>query len=154
MDDITQKTEKQRNSSNEAIYQRFKVERTEWTDKITDMSERLRDVYKLSELLTDIYSQRQIALEYTHTLMSHLSKVNTIFRERKVERYNHYTRNHDIRLEKDPKYDHIHADLNDIVERRELLQNHLDYFRETVRTIDNITFGVKHRMALEEYRRG
>ena len=118
------------------------------------MSERLRDVYNLADLLTDVYSSRQIALEYTHTLMSHLSRVNKVFRERKIERFNHYSRNYELRLDKDFKYDHIHADLNDIVERRELLQNHLDYFRETIHTIDNLTFGIKHRMSLEEYRRG
>jgi hypothetical protein len=56
--------------------------------------------------------------------MSHLSKVNRIYRERRVERYDHYTRNYDIRLDKDPKNDLINTDLGDIVERRELLQNH------------------------------
>jgi hypothetical protein len=59
-----------------------------------------------------------------------------------------------MRLDKDPKNDLINTDLGDIVERRELLQNHLDYFRETVRTIDTLCYGIKHRMALEEYRRG
>ena len=152
--EATETTEKQQSSSNDPIYSRFSKERDEWRDKVKDMSERLRDVYNLSDLLTDVYSSRQIALEYTHTLMAHLSKVNRIFRDRKIERFNHYSRNYDLRLDKDFKYDHIHADLNDIVERRELLQNHLDYFRETIRTIDNLTFGIKHRMALEEYRRG
>ncbi len=146
--------EKPQNSSNEPIIQRFKKERDEWRDKITDMSERLRDIYSLSDLLTDLYSSRQIAVEYTHTLMAHLTRVNKIFRERKVERFNYYTREYDLRLDKDFKYEHIYVDLAELVERRDLLQNHLEYFRETVRTIDNLCFGVKHRMSLEEYRRG
>ncbi len=144
----------QPNSSNDPIYSRFRKEREEWSEKVTDMSDRLRDIHRLSDLMTEIYSSRQIAVEYTHTLMSHLTKVNRIYRERRVERYDHYTRNYDIRLDKDPKNDLINTDLGDIVERRELLQNHLDYFRETIRTIDTLCFGIKHRMALEEYRRG
>jgi hypothetical protein len=144
----------QPNSSNDPIYSRFRKEREEWSEKVTDMSDRLKDIHHLSDLMTEIYSSRQIAVEYSHTLMSHLSKVNRIYRERRVERYDHYTRNYDIRLDKDPKNDLINTDLGDIVERRELLQNHLDYFRETVRTIDTLCFGIKHRMALEEYRRG
>lgn len=139
---------------NDTIHARFSREREEWKDKVTSMSERLRDIYNLADLLTDVYSSRQIALEYTHTLMAHLSKVNRIFRVKKIERFNHYSRNYELRLDKDFKYDHIHADLNEIVERRELIQNHLDYFRETIHTIDNLTFGIKNRMALEEYRRG
>lgn len=141
-------------SSNEPIYTRFAKERDEWSQRIQDMSERLRDIYKLSDLLTDLYSYRQIALEYTHTLMSHLSKLNATYRVKKVERFDYYSRGYDLRLDKDPKNDHINADLNLLVERRELLQNHLDYFRSTVGTIDSMCFGVKHRMALEEFRRG
>jgi hypothetical protein len=156
MEKTNEPEEKAQSSSdaNRVIEARFKKEREDWVSTVSDMSERLRDIYKLADLQTDLYSNRQIALEYSHTIMSHLSRVNAIFRERKVERFNHYTRFHDIRLEKDPKYDHIHADLNDILERRDLLQNHLDYLRETIRTIDNLIFGIKHRMALEEYRRG
>ena len=144
----------QPSSSNVPLYSRFRKEREDWAEKVTDMSDRLKDIHHLSDLMTEIYSSRQIAVEYSHTLMSHLSKVNRIYRERRVERYDHYTRNYDIRLDKDPKNDLINTDLGDIVERRELLQNHLDYFRETVRTIDTLCFGIKHRMALEEYRRG
>lgn len=144
----------QPSSSNDPIYSRFRKEREDWSEKVTDMSDRLKDIHHLSDLMTEIYSSRQIAVEYSHTLMSHLSKVNRIYRERRVERYDHYTRNYDIRLDKDPKNDLINTDLGDIVERRELLQNHLDYFRETVRTIDTLCYGIKHRMALEEYRRG
>lgn len=149
-----QTAKKTQSSSNDPIYARFKTEREEWTEKVGEMTERLRDIYKLGDLLTDLYSQRQIALEYAHTLMAHLSKVNKIFRDKKVERYDFYTRNYDIRLDKDPKNDRIIADLADIVERKELLQNHLDYIRETIRTIDGICYAVKHRMELEQYKRG
>jgi hypothetical protein len=141
-------------NSNEVITARFRKEREDWMDRVTDMSNRMKDIHHLSDLMTEIYSSRQIAVEYTHTLMTHLTKINRIYRERRVERYDYYTRHHDIRLDKDPKNDLINVDLADIVERKELLQNHLDYFRETVRTIDTLCFGVKHRMALEEYRRG
>ena len=139
---------------NKELIARFKQERTDWTDRIKDMSDRLRDIYKVADLQTDIYSYRQIAVEYCHTLMTHLTKVNHIFRARKVERWEHYTRNYDLRMDKDPKELHIYVDIADINERRELLQNHLDYMRETVKTIDTISFGIKHRIQLEEYRRG
>jgi hypothetical protein len=141
-------------SSNEAIYQRFARERTEWSERIGDFSHRLKDIYSLGELLTDVYSFRQISLEYTHTLMSHLIKVNKVYREKRQLRFDFYARNYDIRLDKEAKYEHISQDLTDIVERKEMIQNHLDYFRETVKTIDNIGFGIKHRISLEEYRRG
>jgi hypothetical protein len=108
----------------------------------------------VAELQTDVYSYRQIAVDYSHTLMTHLSKVNQIFRAKKIERWEHYTRNYDLRMDKDPKELHILVDIAEVNERKELLQNHLEYFRETVRTIDTLTYGIKHRIQLEEYKRG
>lgn len=142
------------NSSNEVFYKRFAEERSEWTSKIQDMAERMKNIYELADLQTDLYSQRQIALDYSHALLTHLTKINRIYRERKNERWEYYTRNYDLRMDKDPKELHIAVDLADVVERKELLQNHLDFIRETIKTIDTQCFGVKHRIALEEYRRG
>jgi hypothetical protein len=139
---------------NEALFARFKAEREEWTARIGDMSERLKDIYKVADLQTDVYSYRQIAVDYTHTLMTHLSKVNQIFRAKKVDRWEHYTRNYDLRMDKEPKELHILVDIAEVNERKELLQNHLDYFRETIRTIDSLTYGIKHRIQLEDYKRG
>lgn len=154
MEETKESIQQNSSNTNEQIHKRFAVEREDWTTKVSEMAERLRDIFALGDLLTDLYSQRQIALEYTHTLMSHMTRVNKIFREKKVERFDFYTRQYDIRLDKDPKNDRIAADLTDIVERRELLQNHLDYMRETIRTIDGLCYAVKHRMELEQYKRG
>jgi hypothetical protein len=156
MDQEIAKTDQQPSSSviNEQLITRFKKERDEWTAKVKDMSERLRDIYNVADLQTDIYSYRQIAVEYCHTLMVHLTKVNHIFRAKKIDRWEHYTRNYDLRLDKDPKELHIYVDLQEINERREYLQNHLDFFKETIKTIDTISFGIKHRIQLEEYKRG
>jgi hypothetical protein len=141
-------------SKNDALYVRFSKEREKWSEVVQSLSERLRNIYDVAEMLTDLYSQRQIAGEYVHELVAHSSKVNRIYRERKRERFLHYTQNYDLRLDKDPKMLFIDVDLADLVERREILQNHLEFMRETLRSIDTISYGVKHRIALEEYRRG
>lgn len=141
-------------SKNESLYTRFQLEREDWTTKVQSLTERLKSIYDCAELLTDLYSQRQIAGDYIHEIVSHSSKLNRAYRERKRERFLFYTQNYDLRLDKDPKMLFIDVDLADIVERREILQNHLDYMRETLRSIDTICYGVKHRISLEEYRRG
>ena len=139
---------------NEQLHARFKKERDEWTTRVKEMSDRMRDIYSVADLQVDLYSYRQVAVEYTHTLMTHLSKVNHKFRAQKIERWEHYTRNYDLRMDKDPKELHIYVDIADINERREMLQNHLDFMRETVKSIDTMTFGIKYRIQLEEYKRG
>ena len=154
MQEENQNQERAQNSSNDMIFARFKQERDEWTVKINGMSARLKDIYEVADLQVDLYSQRQIAVDYTHTLMTHLTKINRIFRERKIERWEHYTRNYDLRMDKDPKELHIYVDIADVVERKDFIQTHLEFMRETIRTIDNMCYGIKHRLALEEYKRG
>lgn len=141
-------------SKNDPLYRRFSNEREDWTGRVKGLAERLKDIHEVGDLLTDLYSQRQIAGDYVHEIVSLSSKMNRIYRERKRERFLYYTQNYDLRLEKDPKMLFIEVDLAEIVERRELIQNHLDFMRETLRSIDTICYGVKHRIALEEYRRG
>jgi hypothetical protein len=36
----------------------------------------------------------------------------------------------------------------------DILQTHVDFFRETTKTIDNMIFGVKHRLEIEDFKRG
>jgi hypothetical protein len=147
-------TNEEASSKNDVLYARFSKEREDWTSKVSSLSERLRNIYDVAELLTDLYSQRQIAGDYAHELVGHASRLNRIYRERKKERFLYYTQNYDLRLDKDPKMLFIDVDLADLVERREILQNHLEFMRETLRSIDTMCYGVKHRIALEEYRRG
>lgn len=145
---------KKENSSNDSLSARFSSEREEWRERLEGYAIRFRDIYQIGDLLTDIYSARQIAVEYLHTLLSHMTKLNRVMREKKVERYEHYTRNYEMRLDKDIKFEFMMNDIAVVVERRELLQNHIDYFRETIKTVDTMCYGIKHRLSLEEYRRG
>jgi hypothetical protein len=57
-------------------------------------------------------------------------------------------------MDKDPKELHIYVDIADVVERKDFIQTHLEFFRETIRTIDSMCYGIKHRLSLEEYKRG
>jgi hypothetical protein len=141
-------------NSSETVSKRFTDEREHWKITVGEMSERLRDIYAVASLLTDLYSQRQIALEYSHTLMSHLIRLNKILRGKRAERFLHYTQNYDLRLDKDPKNLMIDVDLGPIIEQKEMVENHLNYMRETVKTIDTICYGIKYRVSLEEFRRG
>lgn len=146
--------EQKKTSSSEELSKRFSTEREHWKETIGGMSSRLQDIYKVSDLLTDLYSQRQIALEYSHELMSHLIRLNKLLRAKRADKWLHYTQNYDLRLDKDPKNLLIDVDLGPIIEQKEMVENHYNYMKETVKTIDTICFGVKYRISLEEFRRG
>ena len=145
--------QKKANSSDE-LAKRFSKEREDWKETVGGMANRIQDIYKVSDLLTDLYSQRQIALEYSHELMSHLIRLNKLLRAKRADKWLHYTQNYDLRLDKDPKNLLIDVDLGPIIEQKEMVENQYNYMKETVKTIDTICFGVKYRISLEEFRRG
>ena len=146
--------EQKKINSSEELVKRFSTEREHWKDTVGNLSSRLQDIYKVSDLLTDLYSQRQIALEYSHELMAHLVRLNKLLRSKRADKWLHYTQNYDLRLDKEPKNLLIDVDLGPIIEQKEMVENHYNYMKETVKTIDTICFGVKYRISLEEFKRG
>lgn len=146
--DSSQEPEKKEN-----LVEKFDRERKEWTSKVEHMSEGIRDIYNCTDMLTEGLSNRQIALEYSHTLMGVLSKINAELREKRKERYLYYTQSYDLKLDKDPKNMFIDVDLKKQVMLQELFQNHLNFIRGTIDTIDKLIWGIKWRLSLEDYRR-
>lgn len=141
-------------SSSDSLIKRFEEEREHWKTMVGDMAARMKDIYTVSDLLVDLYTQRQLALEYSHTLMSHLVRINANLRSKRAAKWLHYTQNYDLRLDKDPKNLMIDVDLGPHILQKEMVENHLNYMRETVKTIDTMCYGVKYRISLEEFRRG
>lgn len=137
----------------ETISQRFDRERDEWNTKIGVMSAKMKDIGVLSGVLTDALSSRQIALEYTHTLMSILINLNAQLRAKRKERFLYYSQSYDLVLQKEQKLMFIDVDLEKQVKAQELFSTHLSYMRGTVETLDKILYGLKWRMEMEQYRR-
>jgi hypothetical protein len=137
----------------ETLEERFARERREWEAKIKALSQRLRDIFMVAELQVDIYSARQELVEYYHYLTSLVGKKNAELRRKKRERHEYYTTGYDYKLDKDQKQMYIMTDLEDIYIIRDEIENHQRYISATMNTVDNIIFGIKHRISLEEYKR-
>lgn len=158
VDDFLKKNEeaKQENGQPEkTLEQRFAEERSLWTNKIQTMSSKMQNVFKVSELLTDIYTERQIAVEYYHLLLTALSKVTKIYRKQWSEKYDHYSYHSQKRFPNErTKELQILSDIGDIVEKRELIDGHLKFINNTINTIDNLIYGIKYKVEIEQISRG
>lgn len=135
----------------ETTYERFGRERQAWRMKIKNQTERMVNIHTLTEVMTDIMSERQVALEYTHTLMSVLAKVNAELRKQKKGKELYYTQGYDLVLKPDVKKLFIDVDLEELVIKQELLSTHLSYMRGTVDTFDKMIYGIKWRLQIKEY---
>jgi len=137
----------------ETIAERFNRERREWEDKVKGLSKRIRDINSIAELQVDVYSSRQQLVEYYHYLVSLIGQKNNEIRKQQRERMEFYRTGYDYKLDKEQKNLYIRVDLESLFTVRDEMENHMKYISATMSTIDNIIFGIKHRITLEEYRR-
>jgi hypothetical protein len=152
-DEFFQSSEKKEEKS--PLEVKISEERLKWTNKIEEMSKRMKKVFELSDLMTYVYTERQRGVEYHHYLISILSKINRSYRKQWSEKYNHYSYKSQKRFPNEKTKElQILSELNDIIKKRDLLDNHSKFIENTIRTIDNIIYGIKYRIEIEQIARG
>lgn len=139
----------------ESLEDKFSKERLAWSDKIATMSEQMKSVLKVSELMTDIYTERQRCVEYHHYLISILIKINKQYRKSYSERWDFWSYKSQIRYPNNTAQDNkIKTELADILEKRELIDNHAKFMDKTCSTIDNLIYAIPKRIEIEQISRG
>lgn len=139
----------------ESIEDKFSRERLEWSGKVAEMSEQMKSVLKVSELMTDIYTERQRCVEYYHYLLSILQKINREYRKKWDERWVYWTHKSNIRYPNETqKGNKIQVELEPILEKREAIENHSKFMDKTIGTIDNIIYAIPRRIEIEQISRG
>lgn len=142
-------------SDKETLDNRFSRERLEWSGKIKEMSSQLKNVIQVAELMTSIYTERQRALEYYHYIISLLIQINRKYTKSYSDKWKFYTYQGNERFPNETaKTMRIQAELGELKEKREALDNHSKFIDGTIKTIDNIIFGLKSRIEIEQIARG
>jgi len=137
------------------IETKFKNERNDWTNKIKSMSNRLKIISDVQELMTDIYTNRQIAVEYYHYLISILSKINKEYRSEWTIKYDYYTYKSQKRFPNEKTKElQILSEISEILQKREAIDNHSKFILDTKNTLDNLIYGIKYRIDIEKIKNG
>jgi hypothetical protein len=139
----------------ESLAEKFARERLEWSEKITVMSAKMKNVMAVAELMTTLYTERQLAVEYYHYLISMLIPMNRKYNAAYAERFDYYTTKVQVRYPNEAtKHNRIQVDLADMIEKRAMVDNHTKFIDKTISTIDNIIFAVPRRVEIEQISRG
>ncbi len=146
---------KEEEKKKETFKERYAKERLEWTQKIRDMSNKLKKIMEIQELLTTIYTERQQALEYHHYLLSLMARINITYRKEYAQKYEHYSFQSQKRFPNETtKNNQILSEMENIISQKEAITNHAKFMEDTTKTIDNLIFGIKYRIEIEQISRG
>ncbi len=134
--------------------ERFALERKNWTDTVKNIAARFKNVEDLIDVQVDLYSERQRATDYVHELSVLYSRLKKLHLAEWKKAYESLSLDQDFRYNEKEKSKLADEKSSISKLKLEILQTHVDFFRETVKTIDNMIFGVKHRLEIEDFRRG
>jgi len=154
-DDFIKENPPENKDREDTMEVRFAKERVEWTEKIKNMSTMMRKIVDTAELMTTLYTERQRGVEYYHYLLTLLSKINKTYRKQYAEKFDFYTYQTQKRFPNErSKEIQIMADLAPTISLRDQIENHSKFIDKTVGTMDNIIFGIKSRVEIEQILRG
>ncbi len=127
----------------------------EWAVRIKSLNEKLRTLEEMRDLMPELYTQRQICLEYYHNVLRMLSKQQHDYKPKYAQKYNYYKMNSQIRYNSDTAIiSQVQSDLTDDIMNIELMNNHAKYIQETIKSIDAIIYGINSRLQLEKIIKG
>jgi hypothetical protein len=113
----------------------------------------MKNIKELADVQVELYSSRQILLEMYSKLGQVMVKLNSKYRKDKAERLRYYSESVQVKYGANEKTPLIEGDLAELKERMDLVDGQISFFNETMKTVDHMLYGVKSRIALEEYLR-
>jgi hypothetical protein len=132
------------------IAEKFQVRRKEVSNEIYENIEKLSNLKTLKDAQVNMLSLRQRLLEDNHTLLEHITMLRRKFREEKANEMENLSKNLQLRYQSNEKNVVIDGKTSSTKEYLEIFENQINFYNDSIKTIDNIIFGIKTRLDIEK----
>lgn len=132
------------------ISKKFKDRRAEISKEIYENIEHLSNLKTLKTAQVNMLSLRQRLLEDNHTLLEHITLLRKKFREERATVMEDLSKNMQLRYQTNEKNVVIEGKTSSTKEYLEIFENQVAFFNDSIKTIDNIIFGIKTRLDIEK----
>ena len=123
-------------------------ERAEWTEKMIELINMMKDNRKLSEAQVFQLSYRHQVQEKLATYRILLEKRQGVLETQMTSRFRDYCLNYDIKLSGSEKSSFVSADCNALKQQVNMIKTQITYFEECVKTLDNFGFAVRNKLEI------
>lgn len=137
-------------AANEELEPKLSKDRVDWKDKINELVHKIKNMGELSDCQISMLSYRQILLDKVTDFKTMIYKRNGTWERYYRAQYREYTLNYDVKLTGGEKHQFIKADLSALRTQIDMLQSHVDYYYECIKTLDNLAFAIRNRIRLDE----
>ena len=132
-----------------ALDERLSSQRTSWSKNIKELAQALRVINAMESTISGVLSSRQTMVEqiaYLNTkIREQKNNINSRWRESYIKYFEY-----DYKLGEKQKERFIENDLVQEHTKLSLLENQLDFMKESVKTLDNMGFAIRNRLALKD----
>jgi hypothetical protein len=136
-------------SVSQSLSEKFKKERDTYSLEIRRNIEKLNNIKGLKEAQIYFLSTRQRLLEDNHTLIDTLSKLKRAYREKRGKEWENVS-NQNIRYQSQEKKVIVEGKTANMEETVEIIENQIAFMDGSIKTVDNVLFGLKTRLDLEK----
>ena len=123
-------------------------ERKEWSKKIQEIIEDIKDPKKLAHAQAYMLSYRYMMVDKIIEMNTVLSKKQSNDANFKKTRYQYYKTNYDVRLDYREMQEYIASDMALRTRETSLIENQVSYYKQSIETLDRMGFAIKNRVTL------
>ena len=128
---------------------RLGEQRGKWTNKITALANDIKTLSGMEVVIGDILQTRQLLVEQLMYIeikkKDQKKQLDLKWKDAWIRYYNY-----DYKLTDKIREKFIEAELADDKMILSLLENQVDFYRESVKTLDNMGFAVRNRLAIKD----
>ena len=148
------------NSNQNTLEDVFAQRREYWMKWVDDMSTLVKSMDGILTLQSEIYARRQEAVENYHNLSATLARQTKAYKEKYNDVYNRVRM---IKIPNTPDYVYSkETSLRNQVEGElaqekyiiDIIENHISYMDQTIKTIDGLIYNITNRIKIEEIKLG
>jgi hypothetical protein len=131
----------------QALDQKLSAQRQQWSDTVRGLAKGLKKVDGMEDVIAEVLSSRQTMVDQIAYLNVKIKEQRTAISVRYREAYIRYYE-YDYKLGEKQKERFIETDLADENIILSHLENQLDFFNSSVKTLDNMGFAIRNRLSL------
>ena len=132
-----------------ALDQKLSAQRNEWSVTIRNLAQSLRNINTMEITIADVLSSRQTLVDQMAYINVKIKQQKNTISARYREAYIRYY-NYDYKLGEKQKEKFLENDLADDNMILSHLENQMDWLRDSVKTLDNMGFAIRNRLALKD----
>ena len=132
-----------------SLEKKLSADRKEWTRKIDSIIQQMKNVSAVPEIQVYMLSYRQMLVDEMVTFQYTIFRKNADYDVQYKSKFLEYL-NTALKLNGTERDKMVKADMNIINRQLSILDAHLNFYKECVKTLDNLAFAIRNRIRVEE----